>query len=206
MGEINAALTKRPDYLQSRIDIENRDLELVKTRNDKLPRLDLTGTIEVNGLGRDLGDSAELMGEGDYVDWRLQATLTYPLGNRAAKSAHSRARLARIQSVLRLKNLEDAIIIEVKQAVRKVNTDLKRIRSTRLARELAQERLGAEEEKLNVGQVIILDVLEAQTLLAEAEAAERRAIVDYNNSLIDLEQAKGTILEGNSIGLTEERR
>ncbi len=199
MKEIRTALACRPDYLQARIDIENSDLELVKTRNEKLPKLDLAATLELNGLGRNMSGSIDRLGRGDHVDWNVGATLTYPLGNRAAKSSHTRAQLAKKQSLLRLSDLEDKIIIQVKRAVRKAETDLKRIRSTQLARQLAAERLAAEEEKLKVGQVIILDVLEATTLLAETETAERRVIVDYNNSLIALEQAKGTLLEANNI-------
>ena len=88
--------------------------------------------------------------------------------------------------------------------MRQVLTDLKRIRSTRLARELAEERLRAEEEKFNVGTALILDVLEAQTKLAEAESAERKAIVDYNKSRISLERAKGTLMERHGVWLTRE--
>ncbi len=202
MGEISSALENRPDYVQAKLDTLNKDLELVRTRNNRLPRLDLTATLDVNGLGGNVGDSGEVLADGDHVDWNLGATFTYPLGNRAADAAYARARLTKIQSLLRLKNIEDQIVVDVKAAVRKVEADGQRIRSTILARQLAEERLAAEEEKLNVGQAIILDLLEAQTLVAQTEAAERRAIVDYQNSLIQLEKVKGTLLQSNRIHLT----
>ena len=125
-------------------------------------------------------------------------------GNREAKADYLQVRLARVKSLLELKNLEHDIILTVKEVVRQVHTNIMRISSMNLARELAEERLEAEEEKFNVGTAEILDVLNAQTRLAEAESSERQAIVDYNKALINLEQAKGTLLERNSIHLTEE--
>lgn len=202
--EIATALANRPDYVQAKIDIENRDIILVVAGNVKLPQLDLTATFDINGLGHNLPDSLSALSDVEFTDWSASASLSYPLGNRAANASYLRARLNKVQSLLRLKNLEDQIVIDVKQAVRLVNTDLKRIPSTRLARELAEERLVAEEAKLNVGTAIILDVLDAQTRLAEAQSAERRAIVDYNQDLIQLEKVKGTLLGANRIYLPEE--
>lgn len=199
--EIRAGLLNRPDYMQAKIDTENRDLEIVRAKNGRLPQLDLKASVDVNGLGHGESNSFDSLGEGDFVDWNLGATFSYPLGNRAADAAYARAHWSMVQSGLQVKNVADQVVIDVKAAVRKVNADGQRVRSTRLARQLAEERLAAEEEKLNVGQAIILDLLEAQTLVAQTEAAERRAIVDYQESLIQLEQAKGTLLESNHVFL-----
>ncbi len=203
-AEALTALRSRPDYRVFRINVSNRDVELVVARNQKLPVVDLAATLSLNGLGANTGQSFRTMGELDFHDWSASVSVEVPLGNRAAKAGYMTARLNKVKALLELKNAEDDIIIAVKSNVRLVLTNLKRIRSTRVARALAEERLRAEEEKFNVGTALILDVLEAQTLLAQAESAERAAIVDYNKSLISLERAKGTLLERDRIFLNTE--
>ena len=194
----------RPDYLAAVIGIKNRRLELVLAKNAELPVVDISATLSMNGLGRATEDAWDTMKTNHYHDWTGTIDVEIPLGNREAKADYLQVRLARVKSLLELKNLEHDIILTVKEVVRQVHTNIMRISSMNLARELAEERLEAEEEKFNVGTAEILDVLNAQTRLAEAESSERQAIVDYNKALINLEQAKGTLLERNSIHLTEE--
>ncbi|HUU43306.1 MAG TPA: TolC family protein [Planctomycetota bacterium] len=204
MREIDEGLRYRPDYLASKISLRNRDIDLVVAKNAKLPVVDIATTLSMNGLGGNTGDSFDLLRTNDFHDWSASVTVEIPLGNRSARADYLKARLAKRQAVYELDNLQQEVIIDVKREARQVMTNLKRIRSTRLARELAEERLKAEEEKFKVGEAVILDVLEAQTLLAEAESNERRAIVDYNKSRIALEAAKGTLLERNRVLLTED--
>ena len=203
-SEAIAALASRPDYQVFRLAVQARDIELVVAKNQKLPVVDLAATFSLNGLGANTGQSVRTMSELDYHDWQASVSVEVPIGNRAAKAGYTTARLNKIKAVLELKNAEDDIIIAVKRDVRQVSTSLKRISSTRVARELAEERLRAEQERFNVGTALILDVLNAQTLLAEAESAERRSIVDYNKALISLERSKGTLLERDHIFLSGE--
>lgn len=202
--EIREALLHRPDYQSAKLDIRNRHIELAVAKNAKLPVVDISATLSMNGLGSNTGNSFEQLRTNDFHDWSAAVSVEIPFGNRSAKAGYLQARLAKTRALLELKNLEHEVIIQVKEGVRQVQTNLKRIRSTRLARELAEERLRAEEEKFNVGTALILDVLEAQTKLARAESAENRSIVDYNKSLIALERAKGTLLERNRVYLSEE--
>ncbi|MCZ6700164.1 MAG: TolC family protein, partial [bacterium] len=116
---------------------------------------------------------------------------------------------------LRLKNLEQAILVQVpdvvreiepdrvgvREGVRQIETDIKRVRATRAARVLAERKLDAEEKKLEVGISTNFQVLEFQEDLAVAESNETKAIIDYNKSLINLERAKGTTLATNNISL-----
>ena len=202
--EVREALIYRPDYQTSKINIANRNIELVVAKNDKLPKVDLSATFSMNGLGGNTTDSFETLKTNHFHDWTATVSVEIPLGNRSARAGYLKARLAKVQALLELKDLEHEVILDVKENARQVLTNLKRIRSTRVARELAEARLEAEEAKFDVGEAAILDVLEAQTKLAEAESAERKSIVDYNKSRISLEKAKGTLLERNGVWLSKE--
>ena len=58
----------------------------------------------------------------------------------------------------------------VRDAARQVNTNLKRVEATRKARELAEQRLEADEKRFAVGLATTFQLLQAQRDLARAQA------------------------------------
>ncbi|TLY41130.1 MAG: hypothetical protein E6K58_10570, partial [Nitrospirae bacterium] len=86
-------------------------------------------------------------------------------------------------------------------AVRRVQTDFRRIETTRSARITSEKQLQAEQERLNVGLSTTRFVLDFQRDLATARGNELRAIVDYNKSLSNLARNKGTTFERYQIEL-----
>ena len=105
--------------------------------------------------------------------------------------------------VIRMKQREQAAVIEIRAAVRGVETNYERVNARRTARELAEEKLAAEEAKLKVGLSNNYFVLNYQRDLAAARTAELRALVDYTLSLGQLDKAVGTSLEKRNIKLTD---
>ena len=82
-----------------------------------------------------------------------------------------------------------------------METDVKRVQATRVARKLAEEKLSAEEKKFEVGLSTSFNVIEFQEDLAEEQSKEIKAIIDYNKSRIKLRQAMATTLEQHNITL-----
>jgi len=197
---VHTALENRPDYLQVKTDLENRLIGLKLAKNQVLPRVDLVASAGVNGLGETYGDTLEEL-DGDYYDLRIGLRFEYPLGNRAAKSQVVRRRLERRQVELRLGDLEKNISLEVREAIRQVDTDFKRIKTTRVSRRLAEKKLEAEQAKFEVGISTTKDVLDFQIDLAVARSREVEALIDYNKSLVRLYQVLGTTLEESGITL-----
>ena len=66
-------------------------------------------------------------------------------------------------------------------------TNQQRVQATRVARELAERRLEAEQRKFAAGTSTSFFVFQAQRDLAQARNNELRAILDYNQSRVDLE-------------------
>jgi len=152
----------------------------------------------LNGLGNTWENNIEQL-DGDYYDLRIGLRFEYPLGNRAAKSRLVRRRLERRQVEYRIENLEKDITLEVRSAVRQVETNFKRIQTTSVSRRLAEKKLEAEQAKFEVGISTTKDVLDFQVDLALARVRETEALIDYNKSLIALYQSLGTTLEQNRI-------
>lgn len=122
-----------------------------------------------------------------------------PLGNREAKSNYSKAKLEEKQTVFNTRKVEQEIVVEVRKAVRQIRTNAERIKASKKAKELSQERLKAEEKKFKVGRSTSLEVIRAQADLAVSEGRATNAIVDYQISLGNLDAVLGTILENNNI-------
>jgi outer membrane protein TolC len=192
---LEAAFEHRPDYRQAKLEIESRNLNERFTRNQLLPTLELEGRVGLNGIDDNIGEMLNNFASGNYVQYRVGINVRYPLGNQAAKSRFTRARLEVEQAKAILERTEQRILVEVREAVRNVETNIKRVSVTRGARELTQKKLEAEEKKLAVGLSSVREVLRFQDDLSAEQSREIRALTDYNVSLANLDRAKGTTLE-----------
>ena len=205
---LKTALIHRPDLLAKKMKLENRNIEAKYNENQTLPTLDLVGSLGLNGLS---GDSSTKNGSydsalseafsTDFRLWQFGINLSYPLGNRAAKSKLAIKRLEVAQLLLNIKDLEKTIVVEVREAHRQIKTDIKRVQATRVARKLAEEKLNAEEKKFKVGLSTSFNVLEFQEDLAEEQSNEIKAVIDYNKSLNRLNQVMARTLEAHDIKL-----
>ena len=205
---LKTALTLRPDLLAKKKELDNRNIEAKYNENQMLPTLDLIGSLGLNGLS---GDSTTTNGAYDtalseafstkFHLWQFGINLSYPLGNRAAKSKLAAKRLEVAQLLLDIKELEKNIVVEVREAYRQIKTDIKRVQATRVARKLAEEKLNAEEKKFKVGLSTSFNVLAFQEDLAEEQSNEIKAVIDYNKSLTRLNQVMARTLEAHDIKL-----
>lgn len=192
---IDMAIVRRPEILQASRNIETSELNVKFAKNQMLPNLSFQGTSGLAGLGDGVGSMLSRNFGGDFYNYGAGFVLSYPLGNRAAASQYNKRQLEARNAQVSLQSARQQVIVSVKEAVRRVQTDFKRIETTRSARILAEKQLQAEQERLNVGLSTTRFVLDFQRDLAIARGNEARAIVDYNKSLSNLARSKGTTLE-----------
>ena len=201
LRSIQVALEERPDYLGKKVDIENKDIELRVAKNQLLPILDLEASLGSNGLGSNYAKDFDALGSADYYNWSTGLAFSVPLGNRFARSAYERRKLEVGKALIDLKNLEQDIIVQVRGAVRDINSYLEQVRAAQVARELAAEQLSQEQKRMDVGRATTHDVLEYQEDFAQAQRNEMRAKVDFLKSQVALERTKGTLLETKNVVL-----
>ena len=193
--ELELALQKRPEILQAQKNLETGTLNTNLAQNQLLPSLAFEGGVGLSGLGKGPGDTLDRTTSRDFYNIGGGLVLSYPLGNRSAQSQYNRRVLEANQAKATMQRIRHQVIIDTKEAVRRVRTDFKRIRTTRTARELAKQQLHAEQERLQLGLSTTRIVLEFQRDLAIAHGNEQRAIVDYNQSLSNLRRKTATALE-----------
>jgi len=192
---IDTAIEQRPEIVQAKKNLESGELNKQFARNQLLPTLSLQGTMGMAGLGKDYGDSVSKNLSGDFYNFGAGLVLSYPLGNRSAVSTYNKRQLEFKNAETSLASVRQQIIVGVREAVRRVQTDFKRIETTRSARIMAEKQLQAEQERLKVGLSTTRFVLDFQRDLATAQGNELRSVVDYNKSLSNLARHKATTLD-----------
>jgi outer membrane protein TolC len=192
-------VNQRPDLLQARMDLEQRGIVIKYRRNQLLPQIDVVGSYGRFGTDTEYSGAFREVSDGSGPSYSIGAELVFPLGNRNARSSYRIAQAQREQAVLRMKQLEQNIMVQIDNAIGVAKTQFDRVDATRKAREYAEAALQAEEKKLENGKSTSFFVLQLQRDLTAASSAEAQALAGYNKALAQLALAEGSTLRRNSI-------
>jgi outer membrane protein len=204
---VTIALRDRADLTRARKDIETSQTSLRFAGNQRLPDIRLNASYQASGLGgtqvirtgtfpgtivgsgavTDFGSVlTQLIGR-DYPTWGVGVSVSYPIGKSAEEANFARARLETTQAQERLKSAEARAIQQVRDAGWKIDMNARRIQTARTARELAEQRLDAEQKRLDVGLSTNFLVIQAQRDLAQAKTNELSALLAYDLALVDFD-------------------
>ena len=211
------AFEKRPEM--RRAEQEMGKAEALKTfySRQRLPRLTVEGRLEYLGLGGSenpdrlvfggvesvsprFADSSHaydsIIGR-DFPNWSVTGRLSFPVFGRKAGGDYAKARADYNRSVINYQKQKDAVRLDVRNAIREIESSRKKMEAALLSTNLAKEVLGNEEEKFKAGLSTTREILEAQRDLISAEANYISAFASYRIALADLERARGTMIESN---------
>jgi len=217
---LRIGMENRPDLQELKWDLKNKNVEVNYAKNQLLPDLSLNAAYwspAISGtriyyeddnplseiiIGTAPGNASEALKDAfgfKYNNWYVGLTLTVPTSSLFSRAEYAQARVNLEQAQLSLKRTEQQAFLEIRSAARLVETNFKRIAAYRLARELAEKKLEAEDKKLKVGLTTNYIVLQHQRDLATARSDELRAIADYVISQAALEKAMGVSLKNRNI-------
>ncbi|UCC40347.1 MAG: TolC family protein [Candidatus Aminicenantes bacterium] len=221
------ALENRADLKATKVDLKNKELNVGYAKNQLLPEINFQASYWSPGISGDQilyldkdpltrvvvgkipGASTDALKDAlkfKYNNWSVGLTLSIPLNTILSRAAYAEARVSLEQAMLRMKNQEQQIFLEIKTAVRAVQTNYKSVQAFKAARELAEKKLEAEEEKFRVGKSTNYLLLQYQRDAANARSTELKAIIDYNLSLAHLDRVLGTTLSSKNITLSKIER
>lgn len=216
---IRNALERRTDLQQARKALEVTDVNIRYFRNQTLPEVTAGFDYGLTGLGGtqlQRGDgplgpgTGAVIGEAnrgfgtvlgdlftnEFPTWTASLSISYPIGISQSEASLARARLQYSQAQTELKNQALQVATQVRERARQVQTDQKRVERNRVSRGLAERRLDAEQRKFAAGTSTTFLVFQAQRDLAQARNNELRAILDYNQSIVDLEAVQDVPIGG----------
>ena len=194
-------LSLRPDVLQQRLNLEKQVYIVKYQKNQRLPQLDIVGTVGYSGSADTMGDALSQVSGFDNQVWSVGGQVTFPIGNTSARNNDRSARVTKEQAELQLKQLEQVVMITIENAIAVAKTSFQRVSATREARLYAEAALDAEQKKLENGKSTSFVVLQLQKDLTTARSAEIRALADYNEALARLALQEGTTLERRRVTL-----
>lgn len=216
---IQIAMERRPEIIQSQLDLKNRNLTIKASRNAMLPRVNAfafygsrglagEGVIEpVSGqpiiINRGYGTALTSALQGDFPDYGVGLNITIPLNNRVAQAEMARAQIEQRQAETRYRRSINTIIVEVRNAQIALEQNLARVDAARQARRLAQETLDAEQKRFQLGASTIFLVIQAQRDLAQARSTHVRAEVDFERARVDFDRALGRTLDRSNVTLED---
>ena len=190
-------LEHQPSYLKAKLNLENAKTQLVIDENKRRWNIDLETVVR--------HDPAPYANNNKT---QLSAGLTFSkaLGDRSIERDFQRSRV----DVLKLEN-------DLKETIQKVNTEVtknlqdielnfKKVELSRRATNLAELQLSNEVEKIKLGFQgrRLLDLVDFQSKLNEAQNNELNAKIEYLNALTNLDKSLGITLD--NLGITLEQQ
>jgi outer membrane protein len=228
---INDALRHRAELVESRIDLNSRDINNKAVRNSMLPTLDAFAYYGGSGLGGDVNTQckfngtacssppvfggASSVGYGGTLnqlvnstapDKGIGLTLTIPIRNRLAQSNQVRAELEYRQAQVRQHQLENQVRIEVRNAQFDVRQNRAAVQAAQSAVDLARQTLDADQQKLKVGLTTQTAILQDAATLTTSESNLVSAKAAYEKSRIELDRATGLLLDHAGIDVADATR
>ena len=219
---LRKALDARPELeaVRQRLAIDDANIRLA--RNDLRPDLGLTGFYSYGGLGGTqldpgvsppavisrggLGDALDQVRGRDFPTYGLALQLRLPLRNRGAEAQLAIAQVVRQEGLYALRQQVQEITLQVRSAVQQLEQAKESMGAARLARDLGQKNLEAEQRKYELGAQTIFFVLEAQTQLAQSEVSLLQAEIGYQRAVTGLQRATGELLVRHQVEIAEARR
>ena len=221
---INDALLHRAELVESRIDLNSRDINSKAVRNSLLPTLDAFAYYGGSGVGGAVnpqcsfgtqscssiaklpppfagtnsvsyGGTLNQLVNSTAPDKGVGLTLSIPLRNRLAQSNQVRAELEYRQAEVREKQLENQVRIEVRNAQFDVKQNRVAVQAAQSAVDLARQTLNADQEKLKVGLTTQVTILQDAATLTTGESNLVSAKAAYEKSRIELDRATGLLLD-----------
>jgi outer membrane protein TolC len=200
VAEVQTALDCRPEIKEQELAIASAKIAVGQAKNLELPQLDLTFTTTFDGLGGNADRAFDHLTQGNFIEYFIGVEFEIPIGNRAARAAHLRARLQHAQARTSLKAFFEEVIRDVHLAIRELNTAYEQIEpsyESAEAREREVESIVARAERKDMA-TLNQELGSRQSLAAERRAM-LNAMINYNIAIIDLERAKGTLLRYNNV-------
>jgi outer membrane protein len=181
---IQQALDRRLELKQVDAQQAIAAKEISRARAGHYPSLALQGNYEINS--EDFNDSHD-----NYTVGAVLSINLYSGSRISAQTAAAKADLSKVKSMRRA--LELGVRVETQRAFYQAQSTWKSIAVARQAVDQAEEGLRIVSNRYSGGLLTIVDLLDAQTALQQAQTHHFKAMHDYRVARIELALAAGTI-------------
>jgi outer membrane protein TolC len=223
---IDAALKNRTELEQVAIKMKQADIGYQFNKDQMKWQFDLVGSFGVVGVSGPqsyitdpntgeqtmvidpnlvggIGNAYKTLFTGGFTNWGVGFNVQIPLRNRSVEAQLGQIQVQKRQLLMNRKQLEQGILVDVRNAVQRIETNRKQVETARVARELAQKQLDGEEQRFQAGLSENFRVLDRQRALSSAQGIELQALIAYKKSIITLQWVMNTLLEANEFEIAK---
>lgn len=192
----------QPEYLTAKALIEQLRIDVLTARNAARPQVDLGGAIGYNADEASFGNALDQLPNGDSYLWQVNLSVSYPWGGKADKARHRTAQNNLNREVMRLRQIEQDILVRARTSVRAVQTSVESVEVSKLAVRLSERQYELEKARFDAGLSTSRRVLDSQRDLDEARANDLQVMVTLHEAIANLNRLEGRTLEVHGIELS----
>ncbi|HEV2488601.1 MAG TPA: TolC family protein [Candidatus Acidoferrales bacterium] len=196
---LDKAMSERPELEAQGLQLANDDLNIKIAHNALEPNLSLTGTYQGNGQnttnnGPFLEALNQTFGFGSPT-YGFGLSLNFPIKNHAGEASLGNAEVTKRHDLYSERQLHQQITLDVTNSVHQLEQSKLAMEAAKIALDLAQKNLQAEQRKYSLGAETLFVVLQTQTELASAEESLLQAQVGYQLAVVSVDNATGGLLD-----------
>lgn len=213
---LEEGLNNRPDMERAKLDLENYKIRVKYAKNQALPELNVSAYYYTTGRGgtlydyapgaspldpdfdpdtdlilqvkKSIWDSLDEVFSNLYKNYSISLNLRIPIGFAREKAQLAQAKINMKRSLLTLQNTENTVYSEIKEVIKQLEANQKLVEADRIAQELQEQRLKAEEKRLSVGLSTNFVVLDYQRQYANSQTQSLRSTIEYTMTLARINQ------------------
>lgn len=186
-----------PDTLSIEESIKQLQIDLETAKRNQLPTLDLTASLGYTarttnqGYGEAIGNLPNDHGN----NWSLGLNYSTPWGRHADKARYRTAQSALLSRKTQLEQLEQSLLVNVRVAVRAVETNIATVEIAAKATELAARQYDQQKARYDAGLSTSRLVLLAQDDLETARFNELNTRVTLRRAVAELHRLEGSSIK-----------
>jgi len=211
---LTRALANRPEMEARRQQLSSDELSIRLAHNGLKPDLELSGFYSGNGLGGNssaagntgLSTSLNQVFHFTYPAYGATLSLNLPIKNHGAEANLADASVSRRRDQYEQRLTTQNIALEVTNAVHALEQAKLSMEASKVALDLAQKSLRADERKYELGAETVFFVLDAQTQLAQAELNLIQSQINFQIAVAQLDHSTGDLLEHHHVEIVEPKR
>lgn len=216
---LEMAMSKRPELEATRQQLANDDTNVYIANNNLQPDVSLNGIYTSNGIGGNVIDTSNgspvIVSHGGLLDaldqvggfgfptYSVGLTLSLPIKNHRAEADLGSALVSKRSDLYQLRSRQQAITLEVRNAVHQLEVSKLSLAASSDALDLAKKSLAADQRKYDLGAETIFFVLDSQNTVQQAEQSYVQAQIGYQLALAGLDHATGELLEHNRVLISD---
>lgn len=180
---LDQAYAARPEVAMARTRIDQGETQLASARGQRLPKLSLSAAY---------GASGNTPHDNDEGTYSIGAQLNVPIFSGGAVSGQIHTAASQLeQQRIRYRDTREQVEQDVRTARQTLQTLSAQVRAARANLTLAKDELKRSSDRFQHGVANNLEVVDAQSTLADARNTRISALAEYTRARINLAAAAG---------------